>query len=65
MIYLFKGSGCKGDEGGVRAWKCVWMHFSICGAGLESKLHENIKTSDEKNPPKKNRGIDPLFLAQV
>lgn len=25
-----------------------WMHFSICGAGLESKLHENINTFDKK-----------------
>lgn len=27
---------------------CVWMHFSICGVGLESKVHENINTFDQK-----------------
>lgn len=32
----------------VCAWVCVWMHFSICGAGHESKLHENINTVDQK-----------------
>lgn len=48
MIYLFKGSGCKGDE---EAHVHVWMHFSICGVRHESKLHENINTFDQKYAP--------------
>ena len=29
----------------------MWMHFSICGAAHESKLHENINTFDQKYAP--------------
>lgn len=33
-------------------WDCVWLCFSICGAGHESELHENINTSDQKKKKK-------------
>lgn len=48
MIYLFKGSGSKGDEGGRGVWDDVWLRFSICGSEPESELHEKINTFDQK-----------------
>lgn len=29
-------------------WDCVWLRFSICSTGHESKLHENINSFDQK-----------------